>query len=224
MSNPWELKPSTGGEAPPAIEADNYPAVLICLVDLGTQENDYKGVIGYRREIFLAWEIPSVEGSPVLGRAFSANLNAKSNLAKWLAALSKEGKVPTEGVNLLDLLGKPCLLQVSAHSKKTDNGERTYNSLDSASRLPKGMPTPLPKRKPLVVNLDDQDIPDWLPRSYGRLLSEIRSECAEKHSTTMAKFEAWKKAPRKPAGGPGGNGRPHAVDSVEPNEDDEIPF
>lgn len=221
-SNPWELKPSTGGDGPKAIEADNYPAVLICLVDLGTQENDFKGVVSYRREIFLAWEIPGAEGSPVLGRPFSAILNAKSNLNKWLAALSKDGKVPTEGVNMLDLLGKACLLQVSAHTKQTDNGERTYNSLDGASRLPKGMPAPVAKRKPIVVNLADEEIPDWLPRSYGRLLSEIRAESAEKHSTTMSKFQAWKKAPRKSGNAGGQQG--HAADAVEPNEDDEAAF
>lgn len=218
MSNPWELKPSGGGDFPEAVEADNYPAILVALVELGTQEAEYKGVVSYRREIFLAWELSGVEGSPVLGKAFSASLSPKSNLGKWLAGLTRDGKVPAEGVNLLDLLGKPCLLQVSAQTKQTENGERTYNSLVIASRLPKGMVAQPAKHKALVINLDD-DIPDWLPRSYGRLLVDIRNVSAEKHSTTKEKYEAWKKAPRrKPSGA--------ASDTAAGNgeDDDVIPF
>lgn len=227
MSDPWTLKPTTGGgEFPDVIEAGNYPAVLIALVDLGTQENEYKGVTSYRRTIFLAWEIPGESGAPVLGREFSANLSPKSNLNKWLAALAKDGKVPAEGVNLLDLLGKPCLLQVSAETKKNAEGqERTYNGLTTISRLPKGLPAPSASRKPVVVNLDDKEIPDWLPRSYGRLLSEIRAECAEKHSTVRGKFEAWKKQPRKKQSGDGGPGTQESpAGALSDDQDDETPF
>lgn len=219
MSSPWELKPSLGGDAPAAIEAGNYPAILVALVDLGTQESEYKGVVHYRRELFLAWEIPGEEGAPVLGRSFAASLTPKSNLGKWLAALSKEGRIPPEGIDLRVLLGKPCLLQVSAQTKQTENGERTYNALVTVSRMPKGMAVPAAKRKHVVIGLDDE-IPDWLPRSYGRLLGDIRSESAEKHSTTQAKYEAWKKAPRVKA--PAANQQVGQQQSPPP-ADDEMP-
>lgn len=227
-SNPWALKPQTGN-IPETIEAGNYPAVLIALVDLGTQESEYKGVVSYRREIFLAWEIPGEKGAPVLGKAFSASLSAKSNLGKWLAALAKDGKIPAEGINLLDLLGKPCLLQVSSETKKNSEGqERTYNGLTTVSRLPKEMQAPKPSRKPLVVNLTDQEIPDWLPRSYGQVLAEVRAQCAELHSTTRGKFEAWKKAPKKKApqaaDGGGGNGGYDEGGYPDDSSEDEIPF
>jgi hypothetical protein len=227
-SNPWTLKPQTGN-FPEAIEAGNYPAILIALVDLGTQESEYKGVVSYRREIFLAWEIPGEKGAPVLGKAFSATLSAKSNLGKWLSALARDGKIPGDGINLLDLLGKPCLLQVSNEMKKNTEGqERTYNGLTTVSRLPKEMTAPKATRKPLVVNLDDKEIPDWLPRSYGHLLEEVRDQCAELHSTTRGKFEAWKKAPKKKAPqGPGGGGSDSNHDEggyPDDSNEDEIPF
>lgn len=231
--NPWTLKPSQGGDIPDAIEAGNYPAVLVALVDLGIQESDFQGNVSFRREIFLAWEIPGLAGEDrlpvVLGKSFAAVINSKSNLGKWLANLSTTGQVPTEGIDLTQLLGKPCLLQVAAETKKTDNGERTYNRLVTVSRLVKGMPIPKGIRQPVLVNLRD-DVPDWLPRSYGRLLKDIRDESVELNGRTRQKYEDWKRsrnnapAAKTPASvSDDALGDDHR-DRLPPGVDDDIPF
>ena len=212
VSNPFVAKPSSGGEIPDAIEAGNYPAVLIALVDLGTQENDYKGVTSYRHEIYLAWEIHTDDNETVvLGKQYALTMTPKSNLGKLIASLSASGKVPEKEVDLTTLLGMGCLIQVSATTRKNDSGqERTYNAAETASRLPKGMPKPTPVRKPVAITLDEQ-VPDWLPRSYGTTLADLRSLSVEKNSTTATKMAAWKES-KKSAGGSssGDDTRPEA--------------
>lgn len=191
-TNPWHFRPSKGGDYHSSLEAGNYPAVLVALVDLGIQESDYQGTISYRQEIYLAWEIPGESGSPVLGKSFAAILTPKSNLGKWMSSLSSTGQLPPEGVDLTKLLGTACLLQVAATVKE----DRTFNSLANVSRLVKGMSKPASTRQPVMIGLRDE-IPEWLPRLYGRLLADVRAESVEESGRTRSRYEDWRRSRRQ---------------------------
>lgn len=95
-------------------EGERYPAVVSGFGEIS------EGQYGPR----LVWqfEIQTDEGEMVEAAAFSsysmASGKKKSNLIAWTEAIL--GDIPDEGLELDDLIGKPCRVDISTYTK--DNG------------------------------------------------------------------------------------------------------
>lgn len=175
----WTKTAKSSGGNFECCPAGTHPAVLIGIIDLGTQNEKFAGKEAKDvHKIFLMWEIPwekTAEGqSHIIGREYTYSLHEMAGLRKMIE--SWRGKPLNEGeeFDLSKLLGKPCLLTVTTEDK---NG-KTFAKLNSVSNLIKGMAPPVATVPVISFNLSE-DHPskfpafDWLPWSYGSKLVDI---------------------------------------------------
>ena len=123
----------------------NHPARCIKLIDIGTQEGEYKGVPNFRRQIIVMWELPTEtfenkdgKSAPfVVSKWYTASLSEKANLRADL--VNWRGREFTDaelmGFESKNILDKPCMVQVT-HSEK---GKARVTGVSS---IPKGFTVP----------------------------------------------------------------------------------
>ena len=151
-------------ELPPA---GNHVARCVRIIDLGTTEQEYMGSYSSKRQVFLAFELPTKmhtyttkEGEektePFLATAFyTLSLNEKANLCILLEgwrgkAFTEEEK---EGFDISILAGLSCLLNVIPYTSQT--GKKRIRL--AASQLPEGMECPPQVNPTIVFSLEDFD-------------------------------------------------------------------
>lgn len=180
----WTPKASKGnGDGFPKAPAGNHPAVLVAIVDLGTQKQEYQGNVTWQRRAYFCWEL-TAEAVPgfkdknfLVGLDLNISLNEKAKLRKWIEA--RVGKQIPEGVeyDIRKELGQKCLLNVAEK-----NG---YPKVEGMGAVPKGMAVPDAKTPPFLFSLDERkpdgsfELPDWLPWLYGSKLGDVILECKE---------------------------------------------
>lgn len=153
------LPKGTQYELPPA---DTHTAVCYRIVDLGTQQGEYKGKVTRRHKIMLSWElnVMMTEGDNA-GKPFSMHQrytygwSEKGTLRPTLEAW--RGRPFTEqemdDFKLCKLLGVGCLMGV-VHETKDGS---TYANISSIMKLPKGMEAPSLVNAPVDFDLGDFD-------------------------------------------------------------------
>ncbi len=172
----WKQVAKTGGggdfeKAPPG----NHPAILVALIDLGVQENDFQGTKSYQHRAFFCWELTSEKNTKgvnhIIGIDMTVSMNEKSKLRAWVDAWRGKKTNDGEEFDISTLVGKKCLLSVTEK-----NG---YPKIAGVGGVPKGM-TVADATKPLAIfSIDDIKadgsftLPDWLPYLYGEPLKTI---------------------------------------------------
>lgn len=132
-----EWKETGGGGNFENPEAGTYGAVCYRVIDLGTQENNYQGIITHKQQVLIAWELdaPMSDGRPfVVSQFYTASLNEKAKLRQHLITWRGRDFTPEElnGFNPFNLLGAPCMLSIVLNDKgKT--------KIVGVAKLPKGM-------------------------------------------------------------------------------------
>jgi hypothetical protein len=131
--------------------ADNYPAVCIRIIDLGTQEN--KKFDNKSRKAKFVFELIGTEHifkeelgpQPfIVAKDYTQSIGEKSNLRKdcesWLNRTLTEAELKNFDLNLM--LGKPCFVTV-IHNTGTD--KKTYANIKSITAPMKGFKVDPPK-------------------------------------------------------------------------------
>ena len=154
-----------GGDFTPC-PAGVHIGVCYALLDLGTQNGEYKGEPTRKHEVYIGWEIPSemveierdgekVEVPMTVGKFYTLSLNKKANLRKHLDAW--RGKDFTEkeleGFDLYSILGAACQVQVTHYTKA--GADKESAKVDAIMALPKGMPAPQPVTPSVRYSLSD---------------------------------------------------------------------
>ena len=130
-----------GGITIPKLEGGVYTAVSSAIIDIGLQTSEKFG--NTQRKFMMIWtilgeeiEINGEKLPRTMSKEYSFSLHEKSSLRKDLQ--SWRGQVFTEeelqGFNLLNILNKPCQLQIILEEK---NGKQ-YNNIAGIMSLPKG--------------------------------------------------------------------------------------
>lgn len=130
-----------GGQTIPKLEGGVYTAISSAIIDLGLQTSEKFQKT--QRKFMTIWNIKDeeveVNGEKLprtITKEYSFSLNEKSLLRKDLQAW--RGKMFTDeelhGFNLLNILNKPCQLQIILEEK---NGKQ-FNNIVSIMSLPKG--------------------------------------------------------------------------------------
>jgi hypothetical protein len=160
-------------KAPPG----NHPAVVVAVVDLLTQERSYNEEVQQNHEVFVCWELTSkrmagMKHNHLLGNRYTFSLHERANLRKIVEGVV--GPLKGDGFDLEDLLGKPCMLQVTHN----DNG---YPVVKATTEVPEGYAVPPALRTPYLWENGDalEDIPDWLPWIYGKSAADRIKESLE---------------------------------------------
>jgi hypothetical protein len=148
---------SAGGEFP-LQPAGTHLAVLIQLIDLGTQKVTYEGVTSEKRQVKLVFELHGDEaklpdGRPMaISKTFGRSGHEKSGLRlfmeKWRGKKFTDEELA--GFDFRTMLGKACLMNV-VHKEMKDG---TMAQIEGASRLMQGMAAPTPINDTLYISLD----------------------------------------------------------------------
>lgn len=188
MTDPFTVKASsdTGGdfERPdPGI----YPARLIAVVDMGTHTRVFGGKATTNRKLFLTWELCGEADSQgnyyLVGQDFSLSLHPKANYRKLVEAWI--GRTMTDGqeFNITEMVDKPCCVTIS---EGISGSGTKFTEISSVGPVMRGLNVPQRQRDPFIFTVnslhssgDTIDIPDWMPRTYGKPLAEKIRESAE---------------------------------------------
>lgn len=144
----WDNSGSTFEQPPVGAHA----AVLIRIVDIGTQTGEWQGKEVIRRQNILTWELPHElreDGKPyIISKFYTASLGEKANLTKDLT--SWLGKAPTPPFDPKSILGKGCQVVIS---ERENSDKRVVSAVVG---LPKGVELPRETTNPLVFfSLDE---------------------------------------------------------------------
>jgi hypothetical protein len=170
--------PEGNGKKQEQLEAGNYLARLVQVVDLGLQPQDnFKGeekppahrvMFGYElgTEFMKDEDGKDMEDKPRWISEDFPFYNLKADLAKSTKrikamdpSLSKEGR-------LADMLGMPCTVTVVVD--KNNKTGKTYVNVGNITPPMKGIPVPELKNDPRLFELDEPDmeifegLPDWI--------------------------------------------------------------
>jgi hypothetical protein len=173
-------------------------AVLIRIVDIGTQKGEWQGKETLRRQNILTWELPfktREDGAPfIISKFYTQSLGDSSNLTKDLT--SWLGKKPKPPFDPKELLGKGCQVVVS---EREGSDKKVISTVVG---LPDGATVPEKTHNPLVL--------------FSLEPSEFDEEVFDGLSSRIQ--EMIMKSPEyvKAIGGD--------VGDVAPTTDDEIPF
>jgi hypothetical protein len=169
-----------GGEDFPIAPEGQYVGRCFRVIDLGTQDVEYKGVSKQQKKVLIAWELLTPEEVRMederpysLSRTYTNTLYEGGNLHKDL--VSWRGKSFTaeelEEFDLGNVLGKYVMVQVGHEKAKTS--EKIYANVTS-------MMSYQGKEKPAAINEDqafdidepDMKIFDALPKYYQEIIQK----------------------------------------------------
>jgi hypothetical protein len=175
-------------------DAGSFTAICTGVIELGLQ----KGSPLYpdsKHQVYLRFELPTElvtyqkEGQSItapmsVGRTFTASMNEKSNLRKfvegWFGKTFKTDEA-AEAFDFKAMLGRRAMVNIMHNTAKTG---KVYANLVSASPLPKGMVSEEPQHNPsLYYDLANEDekvlssLPKWLQEKIrNRLEEEVEVE------------------------------------------------
>lgn len=155
--------------------AGNHPAVLVAVIDMGTQwQGGYQGQPGrFAHRAYFVYELVTKKDSKdrrfLIAIDLGLSTHEKSKLAKFV--LGRTGKKPPpSGYDVSEELGKPVLLNVIL-------SESGYPKVDGVSAVPDGLTFPPSENPPTVWSITGPQcsfdgIPEWVPYHFGRPITE----------------------------------------------------
>lgn len=204
------------------IPADNYVAICYKMIEIGTTTEHVMGTTKQLHKVRIGWELPNetrvfdeAKGPQplVIDKEYTLSLAEKSNLRKDLK--SWRGKDFTDeeaaGFDISKLLGAPCMLNIT-HKPSTKDPSVFYEEISSVSKLPKEMPKPVPHNKHFLLSYEDwnedlfQSLPDFIKNKM-----ITTPEYDQLRNPNKDKFV-------------GDDGKALAQGSLQPEEDDDMPF
>lgn len=180
--------------------AGTHLAICYRVLDLGTQQIEWKGEAKRQHKIMLSWELPDErmeDGKPFTVHqryTFSSHEKAKlrQDLEAWRGAPFKDSDFGPGGFHLSKLLGVPCILTL-VHETKNNS---TYANIRGIGKIMKGQQTPPLTNVKLFFSLTpgefDANMLETLPQriqetikkspEYNELMKEPVSDAQEEVS------------------------------------------
>lgn len=147
------------------------------ILDLGTQEGEWKGKPIFKRQIHISWELPNelmtegdAAGKPFsISKFYTASLGEKANLRKDLQNWRGKEFTAEElaGFDPKNVLGKACLLSITMN-------EKSKARVTGVSGLPKGIDVPPQVNPSVYFSLEefDRDIFEALPDYFKETIAK----------------------------------------------------
>lgn len=174
----WKQKATSGGgEDFESCPGGNHVAVMVGLIDLGTQPDEFPGKeTRMVQKVFLVWEVPGEKkkdgSSHFVGRTYPCLFSPKAGLRKMVEKWRGKEFTDDEQFDLDKLLGKCCLLDLVEKESQKGN---TYTKINGVAGLPKGTPSVKPSVAPIAWAIGDGPIPSasWIPYVHGQPLKSV---------------------------------------------------
>ncbi len=147
------------------IPAGSYVARCYQMIELGTQETEFKGQKKLQKQVNITWELPTElavfdeekgEQPFVISRIYTLSMFEGSNLRHDLEGWRGKGFSPDElaRFDITKLVGIACFINVI---HKTNDKGKTFSNIASISPLPKGVTCPKQVNPSKVLQFDDFD-------------------------------------------------------------------
>lgn len=126
----------------PPVPAGTHLGICVRIIDVGTQEDEWKGQTKFNRKVRFGWELPEErfvfdeakgEQPFMIDRTYNFSSFEKSNFIKDMVAWTG-GKLD-ENFDIEDMLGKPCLVTVT----HKEDGDKVYSNVTAVSAIPKSL-------------------------------------------------------------------------------------
>jgi hypothetical protein len=183
--------------------AGTHLAICYRVIDLGTQQGEWKGQTKHQHKIMISWELPDEkmdDGKPFTVHqryTFSSNEKARlrQDLESWRGAPFQDSDFGPGGFHLSKLIGVPCLITLIHEAK---NGS-TYANIRSIAKVIKGTQVPTLSNPKLFFSLVASEFNrqtfDGLPEriretimkspEWAELMKEPAGDAAERHHDEM---------------------------------------
>ncbi|AMV25485.1 hypothetical protein VT84_13890 [Gemmata sp. SH-PL17] len=174
MSFNLKANKGQGGAEREQVPAGNAPAVLVALVDCGSQHDEFQGKASWRRNVLLVWELPTKKKkdgkSHTIDAVVTMSLNEKAKLRKWAESMMNAKISDGADFDITTLVGKACLVSVL-------HNEKGYARVEAVTGYPDGMPPPTATLAPFVCGLDEfqagsKPLPEWVPWQWSKALGQ----------------------------------------------------
>ncbi|MCD8143409.1 MAG: hypothetical protein LUD83_09095 [Clostridiales bacterium] len=155
----------------PPVKTGTYPAICVCVIDLGHQMDKFSGK--EKERLLLTFEIPSqtieVDGeqkSRWVSWEVTNTLDDRGNLKPILEACMR-GEVSEQSFDVSNLLGRCCLASIGV--KQGGNGN-SYNRVTGVMALPEGMEQLTTANELLLFDFDHYSeealaaLPEWVQK------------------------------------------------------------
>lgn len=177
---PFEIpEPVSNFKLPPA---GTHVAILLSIVDLGTQESSYKGEPKHLRKLRFTWELPyekdqfgeDPELRPfVVSKDYTLSMGDKAAMRKDLESWRGKPFTDEEAKSFDEkkVLGKPC--QVTILHKTNDKG-KTFANVTGVVNISKGTTVPEPHGAVFSYDTKEgksptyQSLPEWLQEKIAK--------------------------------------------------------
>lgn len=157
----------------PICPEGNHLARVFSVIDMGTESFNFNGKDIAQRKIRIAFELPEetyefdLKGEKtiknhIVGAKYTASKGKNSKLRPVLKALL--GDIPQEEMDIFDILGKTCMVDVTHEVGKTTG--REYAKVNAVTSTPKGVKVAKPINEPIMFTWDmfDKETFDKLPK------------------------------------------------------------
>lgn len=161
-----------GSTSIPPLDEGIYTGICTWLIDLGEQINKQFNKISHK--VMLMWDIAgetiTINGEELnrtVNKEYSLSLHEKSGLRKDLQSWRGKAFTPEEldGFNLVNILGKPCQIQI-IHEEKDG---RKYARIGGIMAMSKGMPMPEGDYSVHIFDFEEEatwanfnSLPEWI--------------------------------------------------------------
>lgn len=159
------------------VPAGNHVARCYQMIEIGTEEKEFKGDTKKRYTVRIVWELPNEkkvfdpakgEQPFSIGKDYTLSMHEKATLRMDLQ--SWRGKAFTEqeakAFDVSKLIGAACMLNIIHEVSQNGN---TYAKISGVSAMPKGLQAPPQINPSFVLSYDAVDfdskfatLPDWL--------------------------------------------------------------
>lgn len=213
------LTPSNGDERD-ITPVGNYKAILIGIYDLGT---DPDGKYGPRRQIVFTWELhkPGAPRPYLISRFFNLSFFSRSVLRQYVEAMVGRTFKDNDTIQLEQLLGTPCRIQVSHGTSKegTPRAEiKGIMALEADEREPVAVGNPVYFEITAPNCVIPFEVPKWIADRVRKSPEYMGFEQSRSPSTTpMSRSDV--QPQRRPSTGP-----VLELDTTDDPGRDEIPW
>jgi hypothetical protein len=135
-----------------------HVARCVRIIDLGTQENDYQGLVTYKRQMVIGWELPNAlipegdyAGQPFMAHKFyTTSMHEKANLRIDLTNWRGDPFTDEEAddFEIDGMMSQPCMVVVTEYKPGKQK-------ITAVTALPEGYPAPKQFNDSFIFSLED---------------------------------------------------------------------
>jgi hypothetical protein len=163
----------------------NHVGNIVAIFDVGTHQEEYKGVVKDVSKFVLAFELQKKKQDGqhfILSKSYTRSMHEKANWYKLVSGVMAKNFAQGEKFDPRKLLGCPCMILVTHSDTIKDGKTKTFSNIATVSQFPEGFPFPTDYRPPVAWSVRERrpmPATSWVPNVYGKSIATLVEESKE---------------------------------------------